>query len=235
MRKIFALILSLIVLMGCSNISYKTHQIKIGETSFDGETITFYHDQIMRNEVLTGSHFYYITESSKEKMDGILFSEDGSLRFLVDFEGNQEVLDSSGMIAEPSDSLSYQNSSINIYVLDANEVYDVRFKELDDYSVQLLSDNDSILTDINLDSLETQIEGWVKLEDCSEYVSPEDFDLFLQISKNRREVGELIRVWDFGKAELEDGKWIVFIREDEREYYLLEEKQVESLKELISK
>ena len=235
MKKFIILILSWLVLMGCSNNHYETTQIKLGEIDFDGEIITFYHEQIWSNEIQTGSHYYYQTESSKEKMDGILFSKDGSLKLFVDFEGNQEVLDEANMIVEPFELLYYGEMISSIYVLKTDEVYHVRFKAMNDYSFCLSSEASHVSIELDLQLLKAQIENWLKLEDCSKYASSESFDLFLEIIKNRREVGELIRAWSFGKVELDDGRWIVFIREDEREYYLLEIEQVDLLKKLISK
>lgn len=235
MKKIFALVLSLIVFTSCSSNKYKINQIKIGQLYFDGEIITFYHEQIMHNQILTGSSFYYQTESSNQKTDGILFSKDGSLKLFVDFEGNQEVLDESGKVVEPDESIPYETYTTKIYVLKTEQVHDVRFIEMDDMGCTLISETAAVSVDLNLDLLKLQVESWLRLEDCTEYTSPGKFDLFLEIVKNRREMGDPIRVWEFGKVELEDGRWCVFIREDEREYYLLEIEQVELLNNLVSK
>lgn len=235
MKKIFALVLSLIVLTSCSFNKYKINQIKIGQLCFDGEIITFYHEQIMRNQMLTGGSFYYQTESNNQKNEGILFSKDGSLKLFVDFEGNLEVLDEYGKIVEPDESIRYETYTIKIYVLKTEQVYDVRFIEMDDMNCTLRSETAAVSVDLNLDLLKLQVESWLRLEDCTDYTSPERFDLFLEIVKNRRELGDLIRVWEFGKVELEDGRWCVFIQEDEREYYLLEIEQVELLKNLVNK
>ena len=124
---------------------------------------------------------------------------------------------------------------VQVYVLDAREVHDVRLKGFDDYTFFAEHEMIPVSDKLNIESLETEIKGWTRLDNCFEYARPEDFDTFFEIRKNRREVGELIRYWTFGKVELDDGSWVVHITEYERDYYLLDINQVESLKQMIEK
>lgn len=233
LRKILVLFVLSILLSACDNCRYETIQTKIGEISFDGEIITFYDEQNYRGDLPTGRQFYYQTESSRDEKSGPLLSEDGSLRMFVDFGGYEEVLDSSGMIVAPSYCLDYEDKPVHIYILKTSEVHNVRSKGMDDYSFSYMGEFGYVSIDLNFEKLQTEIKGWTRLEGCPEYASASNFDVFLEVTKNRREVGELIRTWNFSKFELDDGKWVVFICEYEGDYYLLDTNQVKALIQLF--
>lgn len=238
MKKLIGLFVMLVFLTGCDNCRYETFSVEIGQISFDGMPVTFYEERVYRGDQLTSEWLYYTTSFSDAQNDGMIESQDGSLKMFVDFYGEQEVQDELRNVVEPNEYIQHDDHHIYIYFLDADKRFDVLDKGQGDYSFMTTIEpcTESKCTaflNLEIKDVEKEIEGWTELGNSQDYVRPDDFTVFFEITKNRRKVGELRRVWTFAKSELEDGRWIVFLMEDERVYYLLSQNQAEAFLRLI--
>ena len=242
MKKLF-ICLCLLCLFGCSYNKTERNEIEIGKVTFDNEVVTFYDEQVIFNEgTITTSWLYYKTESRNFKSDGTLKSKDGSMKMYVDFYGNEIVTDENDVVLEPVDSLYYKDHALNIYVLDANAKYFSKAKDASDYSyltwISSATGDSSIHSrtfDLDNDVIKAEVDSWMKIDDYEEYAEYNDFHLFFEIHRNKMEIDNYIVIWQFYRAQLDDGRWVVWIDDNNsRQYYLLDVKQVEDFEKLIT-
>lgn len=239
MKKIIVLILCVLFLFGCSNGKTSKNDIEIGKTIFDNEVITFYEEEVIHHDgLITTNYLYYKTESRNFKNDGTLLSKDGKSKMYVDFYGEMEISDSLGNIVVPSDSFTYDNHNVDIYVVDTSSTYYVLNRGLDEYffgKCVLVETTcvDHKLIELDLNQLNMEVNSWKKIDDYKEYASYKDFVPYMEIRQNKVELDKGILIWQYSKVELMDGRWVVCIDEGDRDYYLLDVTQVKSLKKVI--
>ena len=235
--------LCLLCLFGCSYKKTEKNEIEIGKVTFDNEVVTFYDEQVIFNEgTITTSWLYYKTESRNFKSDGTLKSKDGSMKMYVDFYGTNIVTDINDVVIEPVDSLYYKDHDLNVYFLDANAKYFTKAKDASDYSYLTYissatgdSSHSSKSFDLDNDALKSEVDSWTKIDSYEEYAKYNDFHLFFEIRRNKMEIDNYIVIWQFYRVQLDDGRWVVWIDDNNsRQYYLLDVKQVEGFKGLVS-
>ena len=234
--------LCLLCLFGCSYNKTEKNEIEIGKVTFDNQVITFYDEQVSFNEgAITTSWLYYKTDSINLKNDGSLTSKDGSMKMYVDFYGTKIVTNEMDVVIEPVESLKYKDHDLNVYILDTNSKYYKIDKGKDDYSflrwttITGESSTSSNQIDVDIEQLKLEVDGWMKIDDYKEYASYDDFELYFEVQLNKEEIDNYINIWQFFRAQLDDGRWTVRIDDnDNRQYYLLNKEQVDNFKKLLN-
>ncbi|MBR5004789.1 MAG: hypothetical protein IKY14_04955, partial [Erysipelotrichaceae bacterium] len=87
--------------------------------------------------------------------------------------------------------------------------------------------------DFTYEDIMAQTNQWKKIESYKDYVDYTDLEMFISITSLRHEIGGNLRCYDFYKAELENGNWVVSVNSEDSSYYLLDNDQVETLKRMM--
>ncbi len=241
MKKLF-ICFCLLCLFACSDGNTQIEHIEIGKIEFDNEIVTFYDEVCSHHDgLITTSMLYYKTDSRNFKNSGTMKSKDGTLKLYVDFYGNEIVTNALDVVIEPIHSFYYNDHDLHIYVLDASEKYFTKLKDVSDYSYLTMmssatgdSSVSSTSFDLDNNALKAEVNKWTKIESYEEYAEYKDFYLFFEIQRNKMEIDNYQTIWQFYRAQLDDGRWIVRIDDNNRrQYYLLDVNQVVDFKKLI--
>ena len=246
MKKLFLFVFCVLVLFGCVPVekNKETEHSELGQTEFDGKKIIFYKDTTyfeVGDASATSSNLYYCIEGLPLKYSDYsadVVSKDKSTRFYADLYGNVEVFDESGHLIPYTEEIRYEDHIIYVYQLKNDQKYYAKPVGNPDYGLRgcVRSANGyscSIEYDFTYEDLMIESKQWQKIESYKDYIDYYDLEMFISVISLRHEIGGNLKCYDFYKAELENGNWIVSVNSGESNYYLLDTDQVEKLKEMM--
>ena len=246
MKKVFVFVFCALMLFGCVPVvkNKETEHIELGQTEFDGMKITFYKDATyfeVGDVSAASTDLYYCVEGLPLKYSDYsadVVSKDKLTRFYADLYGVVEVFDESGHLIPYTEEIEAEGHEIYVYQLKNDQKYYAKPMGNPDYGLRgcVRSGNGyscAIEYDFTYEDLMVESEQWQEIESYKDYVDYYDLEMFISVTSLRHEIGGNLKCFDFYKAELENGSWIVSVVSDETNTYLLDVDQVEKLKEMM--
>ena len=246
MKKLFLFVFCVLMLFGCVPVvkNKETERIELGQTEFDGMKITFYKDATyfeVGYASATSSKLYYCIEGlplNYSDYSADVVSKDKSTRFYADLYGNVEVFDESGHLIPYTEEIRYEDHVIYVYQLKNDQKYYAKPVGNPDYVIMGCEPRGNGYTcatqyHFTYEEIMSEIDQWKRLESYKDYVDYADLEMFISMTSQKHEIGGNLKCYDYYKAELENGNWIVSVVSDESNYYLLDTDQVETLKGML--
>ena len=246
MKKVFVFVFCALMLFGCVPVvkNKETKHIELGQTEFDGMKVTFYKDATyfeVGDVSATSSSLYYYVEGLPLKYSDYsadVVSKDKSTRFYADLYGAVEVFDESGNIIPYTEEISYEDHVIYVYQLKNDQKYYAKPVGNPDYAIGVCTPSGNGYScdadyDLTYEEIMGEKDQWQTIESYKDYVDYDDLKMFMSITSMRHEIGGNLKYFEFYKAELENGNWVVSVVSDGSNYYLLNTDQVEKLKEMM--